>query len=141
MDRMIFNDIFKNKKKNLKLNKKKPSIIEWPDHIISLDKKDIEGFIRKYPLSIIDFWASWCAPCRAMAPRLRRLSKVYRGEIAFGKLDIQKNKQVAEKYKITGIPNLIFFCNGKKISSITGLKSVGEIKDVIDDVLKKRKKI
>lgn len=112
---------------------------QWPDYIITLDKKNFTEFITKYPISLVDFWASWCAPCREMAPRLRRLSKIYKGEVAFGKLDIQNNQDIAKQYKIMGIPHFIVFKNGKKISSITGVKSIGDIKDTIDALLKKIK--
>lgn len=133
---MIFLNIFNKTKKN-KPNRKTLSANEWPDYIVILDEKNFDDFIQKYPLSIIDFWAPWCNPCKAMIPRLRRLSKIYKGQLAFGKLDTQKNKNLANKHKIMSIPNLIFFSYGKKISSVTGLKSVGDIKDIIDDLLKK----
>ena len=118
-------------------NQKSHSVKEWPDHVLTLEGNNFNKFIEKYPLSMVDFWAPWCAPCKAMAPRLRRLSKIYKGKVAFGKLDIQKNKDIVKQYKITGIPHLAFFSYGKKITSITGLKSVGEIKDIIDDLYKK----
>ncbi len=133
---MIFLNIFNKTKKN-KPNRKTLSANEWPDYIVILDEKNFDDFIQKYPLSIIDFWAPWCNPCKAMIPRLRRLSKIYKGQLAFGRLDTQKNKNLANKHKIMSIPNLIFFSYGKKISSVTGLKSVGDIKDIIDDLLKK----
>ena len=72
-----------------------------------------------------------------MAPRLRRLVKIFNGKVAFGKIDTQNNQGIAKQYKIIGIPHLIFFRNGKKVASITGVKSVGYIKNVIDDLLKK----
>ena len=111
------------------------SVDKWPDYAVTLNGKNFNEFIQKYPLSLVDFWAPWCAPCRTMAPRLRRLSKIYKRKVAFGKLNTQENEDIAKKYKIMGIPHLIFFCNGKKISSATGVKSVGNIKDTIDDLL------
>ena len=114
---------------------KASSVGKWPDYVVTLNGKNFNEFIQKYPLSLVDFWAPWCAPCRAMAPRLRRLSKIYKGKVAFGKLDTQANEDIAKKYKIMGIPHLMFFCNGKKISSATGVKSIGDIKDTIDDLL------
>ena len=72
-----------------------------------------------------------------MVPRLKCLSNIYKGKVAFGKLDIQKNKDVAKQYKIVGIPYLVFFSYGTKISSITGARSVGEIKNAIKDLLEK----
>ena len=132
--------LFKNKKEKNNSESKFISKIEWPDHIIHLNKTNFEEFINKYPLSIVDFWAPWCAPCKSMSPRLRRVSNIYKGTIAFGKLNTQENQDIAKKYKIMGIPHLIFFKNGKKISTITGLKSVGDIKELIEEILKKYKR-
>jgi len=136
---MIYLGIFDFNKKRKTSDKEALFNGQWPDYVVTLDEKNFTEFITKYPVSIVDFWASWCAPCREMAPRLRRLSKIYRGEIAFGKLDIQNNQDIAKQYKIMGIPHLVFFKNGKKISSITGVKSIGHMKDTIDVILKKIK--
>lgn len=129
--------IFKNKQRNQTHYEENIHSIRWPDHVVALDEKTFDEFIKKYPLSIVDFWAPWCTPCRAMAPRLRRLSKIYDKKVAFGKLNTEENREVAKKYKIMGIPHLIFFRYGKKIMGITGVKSVGDLKDTINRLLKK----
>ena len=136
MDSMVVLGLFNRKKGKCGSDLSDLSASEWPDYVITLDEKNFSDFIQKYPLSVVDFWAPWCAPCRAMGPRLRRLSKIYKGKVAFGKLNTQENEDTSKKYKIMGIPHLIFFCNGKKISSATGVKSVGALKDIIDDLLK-----
>ena len=136
MDSMVVLGLFNRKKEKRDTYQNDLSASEWPDYIITLDEKNFSEFIQKYPLSAVDFWAPWCAPCRTMGPRLRRLSKIYKGKVAFGKLNTQENEDIAKKYKIMDIPHLIFFCNGKKISSATGVKSVGALKDTIDDLLK-----
>jgi len=118
-------------------DRKVSSVGKWPDYVVTLNGKNFNEFIQKYPLSLVDFWAPWCTPCRAMAPRLRRLSKIYKGKVAFGKLDTQANEDIAKKYKIMGIPHLMFFRYGKKVSTVTGVRSVGDLKDIIDDLLKK----
>ena len=138
-ENMIVLGIFDRSKKRKEDNKNTQSVNEWPYYVVTLDERNFDDFIQKYPLSLVDFWAPWCAPCKAMAPRLRRLSKIYNKKVAFGKLDIQENQYIAKKYKIMGIPHLVFFNYGKKISSITSLKSVGYIKDTIDDILKNLK--
>jgi len=132
---MTLPKILKRRNKNLISEEKTTAIIEWPDHIVSLTNEDFDQFINDFPLSVVDFWASWCAPCKAMVPRLRRLSKLYHKRVAFGKVDIQEYRHIAKKNKIMGIPHLIFFRYGKKVGSITGLKSIGSIKDVIEDLL------
>ena len=130
-------NIFRQKKEKNNSEQNANSAVEWPKYVVELDKKHFQEFIEKYPLSIVDFWASWCAPCKAMAPRLRRLSNIYKGKVAFGKLNTQENPDITKNYKILGIPHLIAFRHGEKISSITGLKSVGDIKNVIEGFLKK----
>ena len=134
---MIFLGFFKRKDEKNYSNIKSPTIKEWPDHSVTLDAENFNEFIGKYPLSVVDFWAPWCAPCRTMIPRLRRLSTIYKGEVAFGRLNTQQNEDIPKKYKIMGIPHLVFFSYGKKITSATGAKSVGDIKTIIDDILKK----
>jgi thioredoxin 1 len=131
---MLALGFFKKKEKSSKSIKKSSIKVDWPDHVLNLDKKNFDDFIEKYPLSIIDFWAPWCAPCKSMAPRLRRLSKLYKGQIAFAKLNTQENQDIAKKYKISGIPHLIVFSYGKKISDIHGLKSTGKLKKIIENI-------
>ena len=134
---MIYIGFFKRKNDKSAFDQKGYSVKEWPDYVVPLEGNNFNKFIEKYPLSIVDFWAPWCAPCRIIAPRIRRLSKIYKGKVAFGKLDTQKNQDISKQYKITGIPYLAFFSYGRKISSMTGVKSIGYIKNVIDDLLKK----
>jgi len=132
--------LFPRKKDKGGPDKKKLSSENWPDYVITLNEKNFDNFIKKYPLSAVDFWAPWCAPCRTMGPRLRRLSKIFKGKIVFGKLNTQENEDIAKKYKIMGIPHIIIFYHGKKLSSITGVKSVGSIKNTIEELLKKNKR-
>jgi thioredoxin 1 len=106
---MIFLRIFDFNKKRKISDKQYLSDSQWPDYVVTLETRNFDNFIQKYPLSIVDFWAPWCTPCKTMAPRLRRLSKVYKGKVAFGKLDTQKDQGIAKKYKIMGIPHLVFF--------------------------------
>jgi thioredoxin 1 len=132
--------IFKRMMKNQDSKQEIPPSIKWPEYVVNLDEKNFNNFIEKYPLSVVDFWATWCAPCKAMVPRFRRLSTIYKGKVAFGKLDTQKNQKIAKQYKIMGIPHFIIFRNGKKVTSINGVKSVGYISKVIVDLLEKQDK-
>jgi len=131
---MVDLDFLKRKKESAK---KPIQSKEWPDHVVILEGKNFDNFIEKYPLSMVDFWAPWCGPCKAMLPRLRRLSVIYKGRVAFGRLNTQDNEAISKKYKIMGIPHFKFFSHGKKVASMTGVKSVGDIKDTIDGLLKK----
>jgi len=141
IERFSRNNIEKKMKNNYfsKTNSinKSESTKEWPNHVIVLEVKNIDKFIKKFPFVIIDFWAPWCAPCKAMAPRLRRLAQIFKRKIAIGKIDTQKNQDINKKYKIQSIPQLILFKNGKKVHIINGLKSVGYIKNIIENELTK----
>lgn len=115
-----------------KKEKVEPENITWPKYVENLDEKKFYDFLEKYPLCFIDFWAPWCAPCKKMTPRMRRISKMYQGKVAFGKVNTQKEKSLAEKYKIMSIPTFMLFKNGKEKATLTGVNSVGEIKKILE---------
>ena len=111
---------------------------DWPDHVTTLKKpKEFNKFIDKYPLAVVDFWAPWCQPCKMVDPRVRELSKMYKRKVAFGKVNVGDSKEIARKYHIMAIPNLLVFSYGKKVTKMTGVKQVGDYKDKIDGLLKR----
>jgi len=69
---------------------------------------------------LVDFWAAWCAPCRAIAPAVEQLASQYKGKLKVGKLDIEANQNVPEKYQITTIPTLIVFKKGEVVDRLGG---------------------
>jgi thioredoxin 1 len=97
----------------------------------SFNKQVIES---KVPV-LVDFWAPWCRPCLMAAPVLEELATEYAGRITFAKLDVDQNAQVAAKYNIMAIPNLIIFKEGKPVSQIVGYKPKEELKKDLDAVL------
>ena len=71
-------------------------------------------------LSIVDFWAAWCGPCRMVAPIIEQLSGEYSGRMKVAKLDVDANQQVATKYNIRSIPSILFFKDGKHVDTVVG---------------------
>ena len=77
----------------------------------------------KNGIILVDFWASWCMPCKMMAPVINDLAESVNGNASVGKLDVDKNRQTAAKYKIRNIPTMVLFKNGKEINRFVGAKS------------------
>lgn len=83
---------------------------------------------------LVDFWAEWCMPCKALAPTIDELASEYAGKIKVGKLDTDGNREVSAKYQITAIPTVILFKNGEPVEKFVGLKSKKDFKAKLDGV-------
>ncbi len=86
-------------------------------------------------LVLVDFWAVWCGPCRMVAPTVEELSKEYKGKLKVVKLNTDENADVASRYKIMGIPTLMFFKDGEKVDQLVGAVPKSQLKDRIDSLL------
>ena len=71
-------------------------------------------------LTMVDFWAEWCGPCRTIGPIIEQLASEMKGKVVFGKLNIDENMQTANKYRISAIPTLMIFKDGKLIDKLVG---------------------
>lgn len=91
------------------------SILELTDQNFQFQTKD--------KLVLVDFWASWCAPCRMMAPVLNEVAGELTEDSYVGKVDVEANQSLAQKFQVRSIPTLILFKNGKEVSRFVGIKS------------------
>jgi len=80
---------------------------------------------------VVDFWAPWCGPCRAMGPVIDEMSDEYAGQVKISKMNVDENSVTPSKYGIRAIPTLILFKNGEVLEQITGAVSKSSIKEMI----------
>lgn len=84
---------------------------------------------------LVDFWATWCAPCRIIAPIMEDLAKEYEGKIKVGKLDVDANNQTSQIYGVMSIPSVVLFKNGQPVKTLIGAQSKDNYKREINNVL------
>lgn len=100
--------------------KRRTALSDNPDYPLVITDGNIEEAVAKYSFLVVDCWAPWCAPCRMLAPAIENLASSRKGDIVFGKLDVDENPETSEKFAIRSIPNLIVFKKGKKVGDIVG---------------------
>ncbi len=90
------------------------------DKPIVVSDRNFDQTIKSYPLVVVDCWAAWCAPCRAIAPVVEQLAKEYSGKVVFGKLNVDENPETAQKFGVMAIPTLLVMKGGEEVDRIVG---------------------
>jgi thioredoxin 1 len=86
---------------------------------------------------LVDFWAPWCGPCRALGPSISALADEYQGRVTVGKVNVDDETELSEKYKIDGIPAVFIFKDGKILHQLVGLREKKEFQDLLEPLLPK----
>ena len=84
---------------------------------------------------VVDFWATWCGPCRMVAPIIEELANQYDGKIVVGKCDVEDNEELAAEYGIRNIPTIIFIKNGEVVDKIVGAQSKAKFEEKFEALL------
>lgn len=88
---------------------------------LTVTDADFESEIEQHDgLAVVDFWATWCAPCRIIAPVLEQLADEYQGKVKVTTLDVDTNVRTASRFNVRSIPTILFFKNGKLIDQVVG---------------------
>ena len=86
--------------------------------------------------AVLDFWASWCGPCRMLSPTVEALSEKYAGKVAFGSVNVDDEEAIAVKYDISVIPTLYFLKKGSVFAKTVGVRPASELEQIIEDLIK-----
>jgi thioredoxin 1 len=90
-------------------------------HPITLSDESFDSEVLKSDKAVVvDFWATWCAPCRMIAPVIEEMAKEYEGNAKVCKIDVDANPVVASKYGVMSIPSILFFKNGQLVDKVVG---------------------
>lgn len=83
-------------------------------------------------VTLVDFWATWCPPCRAQGPIVEKLAESYDGKAVVAKLDVDAEGQTAAKYGVSSIPTLVLLKDGKEVKRFVGLQQERDLADALD---------
>ena len=81
---------------------------------------------------LVEFWATWCGPCRAIAPIVAELANEYNGKVKIGKMDVDRNPATPMRYRVTGIPTLLVFKGGQVVEQLVGYKPKEALQQALD---------
>ncbi len=105
-----------------------------PDTIeITDDSFDADVLQAETPV-LVDFWAEWCSPCKALAPLINELATEYVGKVKVGKVDTDSNREISVRFSISAIPTVILFHKGEIVEKFVGLRNKREFQTALDKV-------
>ena len=103
--------------------------------VSQVNKTDFEDNVLNSERPVlVDFWAEWCGPCRALAPVLEEIASELGDKANIAKINVDQNGELAQQYEVRSIPTLIFFKNGEVVKTLVGVQSKEEIKKTLEEL-------
>ena len=93
---------------------------------------EFDSAIQTAPVAMVDFWATWCGPCKMLAPVIEDIGAKYDGKAVVAKVDVDENQALAAKYGVMSIPTVIFFKDGKEIGRKVGVQPASAYTQTLD---------
>ena len=100
--------------------------------VLHLNESEFNEKIPAAHIAMVDFWATWCGPCKMLAPVIEQLGDKYEGKVLVGKVDVDENQALAAKYGVMSIPTVIFFQNGQEVDRKVGVQPVTAYTQILD---------
>ena len=102
---------------------------------VTITTDNFESYLNGDLPLVLDLWATWCGPCRAIAPIISQLAEEYDGKIVVGKCDVEENDDIAIEYGVRNIPTILFFKGGEIVDKIVGAQSEGKLDEKFQTLL------
>ena len=103
------------------------------DKITILNKENFDKTVNSPEKPVlVDFWASWCGPCRSIAPVMEDLAEAYDGRVIIGKVNVDDEREISEKFRIMSIPTIMLFKGGQVVEKLVGARTKDEFRKLLD---------
>ena len=102
---------------------------------VTITSENFESLKKGDMPLVVDFWATWCGPCRMIGPIIAKLAEKYDGKIVVGKCDVEDNDELAAEFGIRNIPTILFFKNGEVVDKIVGAQSEAKLDEKFQALL------
>ncbi len=102
---------------------------------IEITEQNFESLVNSGKPVVIDFWATWCGPCRRLAPVIEELAAQYDGKVTIGKCDIEENVELTEKFGIMNVPTVVFLKGGQEADRLVGVAGKNIYEEKINSLL------
>ncbi len=100
-----------------------------------LTEADFESVVNGSRPTLVDFWAEWCGPCRMIAPTISELAADFDGRAVVGKVNVDEQPKIAEKFRVRSIPTLLFFQNGDVVGQVVGVQPKAKLAEKLESLV------